>query len=339
MNQRICPACEYPVAIEDESCPNCGTWIGQVEPESIKSNKPGTSESDEPEYLIPFETFEASPGLNEPGEQQEPDDLNATTEEIINMDDKKRCPHCDGFHPPKAKFCPVIGKPIVPSDSPIPQNPPWWRHWGIWPGVVGVVVLFMVLLIGSPLAEPTIGVKTSMAKIRSANNIADHSKTTIMLTNTVQFIVTTKPTITDTIMPTNTKEATATLAPTSTPVPISPSASITYPRNGGTVGWKIDVRGEIHGLKPGWRAFMCIQSTVFGELIWPQGEIFPDSSGNWVVLGVYQSVGYDYKSFVVITNNDNSAEMLADQYYRAGGMNTLPVDTTIISPIIVVTRK
>jgi serine/threonine protein kinase len=151
------------------------------------------------------------------------------------------------------------------------------------------------------------------------------------------------------ITPTNTLEPTdtiiATITPTKTPqstdtpVPQYPSASFTYPQNKDSVGWKVNVSGYISGLEPGYRAFMCIQSTVFGELIWPQGEILPDSTGYWVVEGVYQSVGYDYRSFVVITNNHDSAEKLADQYYRAMGMNELPPDTTVISPIIVVARR
>jgi formylglycine-generating enzyme required for sulfatase activity len=137
---------------------------------------------------------------------------------------------------------------------------------------------------------------------------------------------------TETLRPTKTNTLERTLVP-------DPVVSITYPSNGASVGQRVDVTGRISGLIPGGRAFLCIKSTAFNQLTWPQGEILPDSNGNWVVEGVYQSPGYAYETFVVVTENVASAEMLADQYYRASGMSDLPAGTILISPVIVVNRE
>jgi len=101
----------------------------------------------------------------------------------------------------------------------------------------------------------------------------------------------------------------------------------------------VAVRGTVLGLRSGQRAFLCVKSQAFGRLIFPQGEIFPDPSGYWVVESIYQSVGYTYETFVVVTDNSDAAEMLADRYYRANGMGRLPSDTFITSSVIVVKRE
>jgi hypothetical protein len=116
------------------------------------------------------------------------------------------------------------------------------------------------------------------------------------------------------------------------------SANITSPKNGSGVPREIDISGTIQGLETGQRAFLCIQSTTFGKYIFPQGEIIPDSQGNWIVKGIYQSVNYEYRTYVIVTDNQISAEKLTDPYHRSNGFPALPVDTIIVSPIIVVIR-
>lgn len=133
--------------------------------------------------------------------------------------------------------------------------------------------------------------------------------------------------------------ATSSVLDAATPLPANPSATISYPHDGDSVGWKVQVSGSSTGLRPDQRAFLCIQSQHFGRLIWPQGEIFPGANNQWNVEGTYQSVGYPYDTYVVVTSNPASAEMLADNYYRANGMDSLPVGTTIISPVYVFMRE
>ena len=141
---------------------------------------------------------------------------------------------------------------------------------------------------------------------------------------------------TDTPMP---PTATHTPRPTETPTLARATASIAFPQDGAGVGESVAVRGTITGLRSDQRAFLCVQSTAFGRLIFPQGELFADSSGNWVVESIYRSVGYNYETYVVVTDNPDSAEMLADQYYRGYGMKSLPADTFIASRVIVVKRE
>jgi hypothetical protein len=152
------------------------------------------------------------------------------------------------------------------------------------------------------------------------------------------------PTVTATstpVPPTDTPPPTGTATPTPTETPslARATANITSPQDGAAVGESVAVRGTIAGLRPDQRAFLCVQSTVFGRLIFPQGEIYADPSGYWVVESIYRSVGYDYETYVIVTDNPDSAEMLADQYYRGYGMKSLPSDTFIASRVIVVTRK
>ena len=123
------------------------------------------------------------------------------------------------------------------------------------------------------------------------------------------------------------------------PTPIHPTASIAFPQNGVAVGESVIVKGVVSQLGFGQRAFLCVKSQAFGRLIYPQGEIFPDPSGQWAVESIYRSIGYSYETFVVTTSNPDAAMMLADKHYRAYGMRTLPQDTVIISPVIVVTRE
>ncbi len=125
-----------------------------------------------------------------------------------------------------------------------------------------------------------------------------------------------------------------------TPIPTTPpTASIAFPQNGDAVGESVIVRGVISGLGSGQRAFLCVKSQAFGRLIYPQGEILPDLSGQWAVESIYHSIGYSYETFVVTTNNPDAAMMLADKHYRAYGMRSLPQDTIIISSVAVVTRE
>ena len=123
------------------------------------------------------------------------------------------------------------------------------------------------------------------------------------------------------------------------PTPIHPTASIAFPQNGVAVGESVIVKGVVSQLGFGQRAFLCVKSQAFGRLTYPQGEIFPDPSGQWAVESIYRSIGYSYETFVVTTSNPDAAMMLADKHYRAYGMRTLPQDTVIISPVIVVTRE
>jgi hypothetical protein len=128
--------------------------------------------------------------------------------------------------------------------------------------------------------------------------------------------------------------------PTSTniPVPTNVTAAITYPQDDTAVDQSVYVRGEISGLTPGQRAFLCVRSVAFGRT-YPQGEIIPDPAGQWLVESIYADIGYRYETFVVATNNPKSAEMLANEHFREVGMSILPEDTFAIGVPIVVERQ
>ena len=57
------------------------------------------------------------------------------------------------------------------------------------------------------------------------------------------------------------------------------TASITSPRQGATVGQRIAVEGVLTGLHPEQYVFLCVKSQAFGRLIYPQGKVVPDATG------------------------------------------------------------
>ncbi len=116
-------------------------------------------------------------------------------------------------------------------------------------------------------------------------------------------------------------------------------AQITFPEAGSAVEKRVMITGILENSTPEQRRFLIIKSQTFGKKLYPQGEIFPDESGQWTVKGIYYSPGYNYETFVVITNNFESAKLLENQRSRAYGLKTLPEETEIISDIIVVKRQ
>lgn len=120
-----------------------------------------------------------------------------------------------------------------------------------------------------------------------------------------------------------------------------PSAIITSPREAEEVPRSCLVTGSISGIGGNVRAFLLIQSTAnqFGQRLYPQGEIVPGEDGRWALRGIYASPNYSYRTYVVVTENPGSAQMLTDQESRMKGLGQLPADTRIVSPPILVNRK
>ena len=102
---------------------------------------------------------------------------------------------------------------------------------------------------------------------------------------------------------------------------------------------KIAVEGVLAGLRPEQHVFVCVKSQAFGRLIYPQGQVVPDNTGQWTVESVYGTPGYSYETFLVVTTNTASAAMLHDQYARKYGMHDLPPSTERLGTAIVVTRE
>jgi hypothetical protein len=105
------------------------------------------------------------------------------------------------------------------------------------------------------------------------------------------------------------------------------------------VGQKIAVEGVLAGLQPEQHVFLCVKSQAFGRLIYPQGQVLPDGTGQWTVESIYATPGYKYETFLVVTANAASAAVLSDQHARKYGMRDLPPDTERLGPAIVVTRE
>jgi hypothetical protein len=70
------------------------------------------------------------------------------------------------------------------------------------------------------------------------------------------------------------------------------------------------------GLHPEQHVFLCVKSQAFGRLIYPQGRVIPDGTGQWTVESIYGTPSYSYVTFLVVTINTEAAVMLRDQHAR-----------------------
>ena len=102
---------------------------------------------------------------------------------------------------------------------------------------------------------------------------------------------------------------------------------------------KIAVEGVIAGLPPDQHVFVCVQSQAFGRLIYPQGKVRPDPTGQWTVESIYRSSGYQYATFLVSTTNTASAALLSAPQSRKYGLHDLPPSTERLGTTIVVMRE
>lgn len=129
------------------------------------------------------------------------------------------------------------------------------------------------------------------------------------------------------------------IATASDALPGAVTAHIDHPQDGATVEKLVTVKGTIAGLRPGQKAFLCIKSTAFGRLIFPQGELLPDRNGRWSVSAIYASKGYRYETFVASALDAEAVQVLGDGYNRSYGMRSLPAGSFIIGPVVAVDRR
>ena len=101
----------------------------------------------------------------------------------------------------------------------------------------------------------------------------------------------------------------------------------------------VAVAGMLAGLRPEQQVFVCVKSQAFGRLIYPQGQVLPDGTGQWTVESIYATPGYKYETFLVVTTNAEAAAMLRDQHARKYGLRELPPGTERLGTAIVVTRE
>jgi hypothetical protein len=105
------------------------------------------------------------------------------------------------------------------------------------------------------------------------------------------------------------------------------------------VGQKITVEGLLAGLRPEHHVFVCVQSQAFGRLIYPQGKVIPDHTGQWTVPSIYATPGYRYATFLVHTTDTTAAALLSAPHARKYGLHDLPPGTERLGPPIVVLRE
>jgi len=118
-------------------------------------------------------------------------------------------------------------------------------------------------------------------------------------------------------------------------------ADITAPQDGDIVNRSVLVTGRLFGLTSGEQAFLVIQSAApeFGKRIYPQTPLSAGENGLWSAQGIYATPNYPYRTYIVATDDPESAQLLASKVSRAHGLTQLPQGTRIISLIITVHRR
>lgn len=118
-------------------------------------------------------------------------------------------------------------------------------------------------------------------------------------------------------------------------------ATIDVPHDGVSVERSVLVTGRIYGLASYAYAFLVIQSAApeFGKRIYPQESISAGMDGLWYAKGIFATPNYPYLVYIVATDNQESARILARKTSRAFGLTQLPPGTNIISLVITVHRR
>jgi len=105
------------------------------------------------------------------------------------------------------------------------------------------------------------------------------------------------------------------------------------------VGQKVAVEGVLARPRPEQQVFVCVKSQAFGRLIYPQGKVIPDGTGQWTVESIYATPGYKYETFLVVTTTTEAAALLSDPHARKYGIRELPPGAERLGMAIVVTRE
>lgn len=119
------------------------------------------------------------------------------------------------------------------------------------------------------------------------------------------------------------------------------AARITSLKDGQEVSKRQTIAGMLSGLAPNQQAFLVIQSTAiqYGQKIYPQGRILSNNEGTWSIDGIFASPNFSYKTYVVLSEDPQSAVVLNDQQSRLNGLIQLPTGVSVISPVITVNRR
>ena len=118
-------------------------------------------------------------------------------------------------------------------------------------------------------------------------------------------------------------------------------AEIISPQDGEIVTKSVSISGKLFGMTSRDQAFLIIQSAApeFGKRIYPQAPITVRENGLWSTHGIYATPSYAYRTYIVVTDDSESAQLLASKRSRANGLTQLPRSTRIISSVITVHRK
>lgn len=106
-------------------------------------------------------------------------------------------------------------------------------------------------------------------------------------------------------------------------------ATIEYPHDGMKVNKKVIVKGKLLAASD-INAYLVIESKKFGG-IYPQGKIQVDANNKFVMPVIYGSSGHKYRTYIVVTNDENASKYLENEHYRKYGMSKIPIKSKVAS--------
>ena len=110
------------------------------------------------------------------------------------------------------------------------------------------------------------------------------------------------------------------------------NVNIEFPHNESKVKKKSIIKGKIYSSK-NHNFYLVIESKKFGG-IYPQGKIHIDTSNNFFMPAIYGSLGYKYKTYVVVTNSQEASTILENKHFKSYGMSNLPPTTRVVGNIM-----
>ena len=106
-------------------------------------------------------------------------------------------------------------------------------------------------------------------------------------------------------------------------------AEIIYPPNMKQVGRNVTIKGYLQTEYKDVSAYLIVKPIKYKQY-YPQGKIHTDPSHKFMIKATYGSLGYEYETFIVVTNDKEASVELENPHYKSLGTSVLPKNIKIV---------